>query len=221
MTPDPNQFYRTREDAIAALGMVPYLLNAYLVQLLRRLFSNPGSLELGNVMGSDLRSLAYSARAEDARIDIVPIHLWKPDTTGLRPALTVKRNAYTPALATLNAERIGGEVPPDGAESFEQIWAGSHTVFAIGGPDQAELLACEVLRYLAAFANLIRQELRILRFGCAQLGDGFEVKEFRQNYAVPVTVAVGCSHRWTQVMQAPLLKTVEADFDARALFEDL
>lgn len=198
--------FNSKQDAVRAMGPTPYLFDKYLIQVLRRAFVDPSKLQQ-----AELRSLAWNAQYQQSKLTISSLYDWKPESTGMRPAITVKRDNYTSTRLGINDEAIGG-FELDGAQTFEKLWTGSHTIFAISTlPDEADLLAHEIQRYLDGFSSTIRGELDMKRMTVAAIGELFEIKEYRQSYAVPVTLAAAVSDKWKLIEQAPLFNSFEMD----------
>lgn len=201
-----NVAFNTRQDAVRAMGPTPYLFDKYLIRLLRNVFSDPSKFQ-----HQELRSLMWNAKLKDSVIDIESLYNWKPDSTGRRPAVTVKRDNWTAQRLGINDEAQGG-FEADGAGTFEKLWMGSHTIFAISTvPDESDLIAHEIQRYLDGFSSVIREELDMKRVTVAAIGELFEIKEYRQSYATPVTVAAAASDKWKVIMQAPLFNSTSLD----------
>lgn len=204
--PLQNVAFDTRQDAVRAMGPTPYLFDKYLVRVLRNAFSDPTKLQ-----HQELRSLMWKAQYSESVIDIEGLYNWKPSTTGRRPAITVKRDNWTSQRLGINDEAQGG-FEMDGAGTFEKLWMGSHTIFAISTlPDESDLLAHEIQRFLDGFSSVIRAELDMKRVTVAAIGELFEIKEYRQSYATPVTLAAAASDKWKVIEQAPLFNSAALD----------
>ena len=134
---------------------------------------------------------------------------WRPETTELRPAVIIKPNAWQNIRRGIGNRRQGPSVDKYGQEKFVTFWAGSHTLFCIGGTgSHAELLGFEVQRELTEFGNKIANSLGMLRFEVTQIGAPAILEEAQENFVVPVTVGYYCEERWAVRQNAPLLSGI-------------
>ena len=171
--------------------------------LLQRHFASPAYIE-----EPDLQDLIWSA-GERTSILIESAYRWRPELSQKRPAVIVKRNAYSKHRVGINDQRLGNSVDEVGDPHFITYRVGSHTLFCLGGSaPQAELLACEVERELEQFGPVIRQILGLFRFEYQQTGPVAILEEAQENFVVPVTFGYAYENRWAIREQAPRLRSV-------------
>jgi len=156
----------------------------------------------------DLRHLVWRD-GERTNILIESVWRWNPATTGKRPAVLIKRNAYTNHRVGIGDKRQGPASDKFGFTHFETFWIGSHSLFCIGGTgSQADLLATEVSRQIHEFGQQISKELGLYRFAVLEVGAVAKLEESTENFVVPVNVGYAFSERWSLRQQAPRLKRV-------------
>jgi hypothetical protein len=190
-------------SSVCSIGMLPWLMTGYLRDHLTKHFGSEQTIEQ-----PDLRTLLWNATLADRKIHIESITEWSPQNTEHRPAIIIARGDCSSARWGIS-DRMQGSQPWSGAKHYGCGLAGSHTLFCISSvPLEAEILGAEVARDLLHFADLIREELRLMRFQMAGIGKLVEIEEAHESFAVPVTVAYTGEEKWVLHPQAPLLKRI-------------
>lgn len=145
----------------------------------------------------------------DSSIQIESVTRWTPATSGGRPAVIIKRNAWQVQRKGINDQHMG-YTTIDGTDRYSVFMVGSHTLFCLANqPAEAETLAAEVFRHLLFSGPLLRRELRLARFAIAEVGELHELEEAAEHYTVPVTVAYAHEEAWTIKPHAPRLKKID------------
>jgi hypothetical protein len=140
---------------------------------------------------------------------IESIHRWRPQLTEARPAVIIKRNAYSNRRVGIGDRMQGNPADRLGNAHFATYWLGSHTLFCLGGSGaQAELLATEVQRELTEFGPVIQRAVGLHRYQVVEVGEVGELEESTENFVVPVAVAYAFEQKWVLLSQAPRLAHV-------------
>jgi hypothetical protein len=198
------QFIGYEVSAICSLLARPAILTGVFKDVLTRHFASEFYIE-----NQELKHLIWQ-NSPETPILIESATRWDPRNTDTRPAVIIKRNAYSHQRLGLGGERR--QLPPQdrtGNPHYTSFWAGSHTLFCIGGTGaQAELLATEVQRELHHFGPLLLAELMLHRFGVVEVGEISVLDEWRDSFVVPVNVGYVYEESWVIRTQAPTLKRV-------------
>jgi hypothetical protein len=209
-------------DAICALGMRPFLMTGFLVGTLRQHFASaahiedplfrdlawrPGEGDVAPPMPSPY-DLLWSP-ADPTGIVVESITRWKPDASGQRPAVVVRRNDFQSIKLGIGNQKQG-YYTADSGEMYEKGMRGSHTLFCLEGEaGGAERLAAEVWRDVLQFGQLYRVNLKLWQFEAAEFGALHRVEEAAGSYAVPITVTYTYSEAWTLWPNAPIIKKID------------
>jgi hypothetical protein len=200
--PDPTLGSAT-PDALCSLGLRPRLLTGAFVQQARAHFSDPNG-----IADPALRHLHWSSNPATASIVIESITKWRPEVSGQRPAIVVRRDAYTPQKIAINNFACYVQ-QHDGAVYYTSVAKGTHTFFCIAGePGEAELLGDEWYDSLLAFGPEWRVALQLLRFQVVEHGALHKIEEAAGSYAVPITVECGYNETRKVLQYAPKLKRI-------------
>lgn len=202
-SPPGPSFIGERISALCSVLARPVLITGVLRDILIRHFAFPQNIE-----EPDLRALIWQ-KGETSPILIESIHRWDPRATERRPAVIIKRNSYTnqrigigDKLQTPPADRIGDA-------HYSTLWAGSHTLFCIGGTGaQAELLSSEIQRELHEFGPILASTLQLKRFLVAEVGAVAEIEEAKEQFVVPVVASYAYQETWVLRQQAPTLQKI-------------
>ena len=198
----PSLQFQEVLSSVCSLRPRPLLLTGLFIDLLVKHFQD------GNIEDPVLRQLIWKD-SPDTGILIETIHRWRPQTTGKRPAIIVKRNAYSNRRVGIGDRHQMNPADASGHQHFTTYWAGSHTLFCLGGSGaQAELLSAEVQRELTQFGPLIRQAALLDRIQVMEIGPVAEIEEATESFGVPVTVGYGYQENWQIRKQAPALSRV-------------
>jgi len=199
----PQQYFGTQLDSLCALLPRPIIMTGVFRDVLSRHFVSPDYIE-----SPDLRHLIWRA-GEDTGILIESIHRWRPELTEHRPAVIVKRNAYSNTRRGFGDRRQGPPADIDGFAHYITFWTGSHTLFCIGGSGaQAEILGSEVQREFTQFGPELARALDLKRIQVTEIGAVAELEEAQANYVVPVTVGYTYEERWIVRPQVPRLNKI-------------
>lgn len=179
-----------RLSSLLEQGWHPLLITGFLVDMLRRHFATPLSIEF-----FDLRNYVWR---EDERSGILieSAYRWRGDLVHKRPAVLLRRNAQQNQevllhnLAGLDEQRFQ-------YRDYTTHWVGSHTLFCIHGTDASvEILATEVQHELTRFSPVVREYLGLGKFSVTEVGAIAEIEESTENYAVPITVGWTYQESW-------------------------
>jgi hypothetical protein len=197
------QFLGTTLSSICALLPRPLVMTGLFRDWMIRHFADPAVIE-----DSSLRRLIWKPGQETA-ILIESIHRWRPELTEKRPAVLVKRNAYSNLRVGVGDRRQGPPADGYGDPHYATYWVGSHTLFCLGGTGaEAELLSTEVQRELTEFGPFVARSVGLMRWQVLEIGQVQQVEEATENFVVPVTVGYTYEQRWVIHQQAPRLKRV-------------
>lgn len=192
--------------SVCSYGWRLQLLTGFLVLWMQEHFVRADAIE-----DDKLDSKLWSPDIKENKVLIKSITKWKPQDTGLRPAIIVKRNSARVMRQIINDRHmpaLGG--PESTVTRCTSFIAGSHTLFCIadeGG--ECETFANEVYRELMQFAIILRPALGLHKLMVTEIGDLSLVEEATENYVVPITVAYAFEESWELMPQAPLLKRVD------------
>lgn len=203
--PDPSpQFFGTTISSICHLLARPIVMTGMFRDVLIRHFCAAEYIE-----APELRHLIWQESPEGSNILIESIHRWRPHLTEQRPAVIVKRNAYSNQRKGIGDKQQGPPADIYGSQRFATFWTGSHTLFCIGGTGaQAELLATEVQREISQFGPVIRRLMQLHRLQVVEVGEIGELEEATENFVVPIIVGYAYEECWALVPQAPPLHNV-------------
>ncbi len=189
-----------KPSALCSLGMRPLLMTGLIVQTMRQHFVNPNSIE-----HEEFRERLWKSD-ETTKIYIEDSTVWKPEISGLRPAIIVKRNRWSPVKRLINNQ---SGTTYEGFKEYVKFWTGSHTLFCIAKEGaEAELLGLEVLRFLQFHADPIRATFKLLMFDLFDYGELADIKEATDRSAVPITIGYGWADHWVLQSHAPKLKRI-------------
>lgn len=184
------------------LGWSPYLVTGLLRQLLIYHFSDPQRIEhplLKKFLWDD---------SENSPILIETVYRWRPDQSGKRPALLVRREAFQNQRLSI-ADALHGRPTVYGQSQFSTLWTGSLSVLCISREGtQCEILASEVQRFLTETAAEIISRTGLLRFRPLGLSGLAQLREYAENYVVSVSIECGFEERWTGSLVKPRLAAV-------------
>lgn len=203
---DPEIRY-IQSSALCSLLPRPLILTGLFREILTRHFASPDNIET-----PELAHLLWQ-EGETSGILIESIHRWRPELTEHRPAVIIKRNAYANQRVGI-ADRLMGPIADSrGTDHYSTFWAGSHTLFCIGGSGaQADLLGTEVCREIHHFHPVIRGTALLHRLEVKEVGAIAELEEATENFVVPVTVAYAYEDHWALTQERPTLQSLRLSF---------
>lgn len=191
-------------SSFCSLGPRPFLMTGFLRQWMTSHFSAETQIE-----HPELRSLVWQKNIT-TEILIESITKWKPELTGKRPAIMIKRNDWQVVRWGIGNRMLGDDGSDLGYEHFAVGLVGSHTFFCISSEAQvAEVLGCEVYRELMRFSPVIQRALDLKRLELSGIGALFEIEEELEHYAVPITIMYGLEDKWVLLPHAPHIKTIK------------
>ena len=197
-----QQFTGTAVSSLCHVLARPIVLTGMFRDILVRHF------QPDNVEEPALRHLVWR-KDLTTNILIESIHRWRPQLTEARPAVIIKRNAYSNRRVGIGDRMQGNPADRRGNPHQATYWVGSHTLFCIGGSGaQAELLATEVQREFTEFGMPIQRSMGLHRFQVMEVGEIGELEESTENFVVPVTIGYVYEQRWIVLQQAPRLSSV-------------
>lgn len=190
-------------SSICALRPRPLIMTGLFRDVLVRHFADVSNIEDTALRGSIWRE------GETTDILIESIHRWTPQLTEHRPAVLIKRNAYSNRRLSVGDRRHGPSADMQGNSHFTTAWVGSHTLFCLAGTGAlAEILSSEVQRELTEFGPVIMKSVDLLRFQVMEIGSVSEVEEATENFAVPITVGYAYTQTWVLQQEAAPLRRV-------------
>lgn len=202
MAEAPPQYTGTTVSTMCHLLARPMVMTGFFRDHLVRHFQE------GVIEDHALRHLIWKNDLT-TNILIESVHRWRPQSTEARPAVIIKRNAYSNRRVGIGDRMQGNPADRQGNPHYATYWIGSHTLFCIGGSGaQAELLATEVQREMTEFGPVIHKVMGLHRFQAAEVGEIGELEESTENFVVPVTVAYAFEQRWILLQQAPRLSAI-------------
>jgi len=141
-----------------------------------------------------------AADQSTAGLVIEDLAVWRPRQALATPAIVVRGNDWQRQKPLIG----------DGAgERRMAIWVGSHTIFCIAADEGVcDYLAFEVAFYLAGFAQEIRSNLGLLRFGVSDVAATGPLQEPADCHATPVNVGYGLTDDWFIRPYAPRIAEI-------------
>lgn len=194
-------------DALASLGLRPYLITGFLRQFLAQHFADSSQ-----IIDPDLRANLWKAD-NTTNIVIESATRWAPDLVEGRPAVIIKRHAWQIERLGINDAMMGTH-ELQGYERHACFVTGAHTLFCIDDTAAAaEKLAIEVLMEIMSFASLIRRWLDLHRFLPVSIDEPMQLEESSEHYGVPITVAYAAEESWTLRPHASPIKSIGLTLD--------
>ena len=193
-------------SALCSYGVTPLVMTGALRQVLIQRFSDARNILNASVRERIERDGVWR-EGSNTGIVIESLHRWRPELTESRPALIIKEGAW-------NWRRVGigdqtGEDYRSGRRYFGGYWEGSHVVFALlreGAEVQA--LATEAMKCFLWFEEEIQTQLELQRFIPVSIGEVAALKESREHYVVPITLAYTVPEFWYIQPDAPRTKQI-------------
>lgn len=161
-------------------------ITAAIVRVLRWHFGAAGRIE-----HPDLADRVWTADQEQSPIQIASLAEWKPANAGQRPAVLVDRLDQEKDVAR---RLIGNQYQGVRPGYLWWLKTGSHVVHCLGGREgEVDVLAWEVERDLARFANVIREAVCLHRFDVVTIKKRTQLDDEHgtHHYTVPVVCTYG------------------------------
>ena len=154
----------------------------------------------GEIADPGLRGLVWS-RSPDSPILIQSVGDWSPDMEEKRPAIVIKRNAFSGRKLAINQGNTGQGSAT--GQAFARQYVGSTTLFCLAQNDSTtDRLANEIGFQLEEFAPVIRRELKLHKLELLEVGAAAELEEAHETVAVPLVVGYCFERRWQLLPQA-------------------
>ncbi len=186
-----------------------YLPNGRLLTgMLRDHFSRHFTAEAAGAVHPQLSHLLWS-ETDRGNILIESSLRWRPTMVEVRPAIIIKRNAQTNTRMGVGDRLQGNASDRQGNAHFATYWVGSHTLFCIGGGEQAEVLSIEVQAELTQFGPQIQEFTGLKRWQVTEIGAVGILEEHHESFVVPVTVGYAYEEKWAIRQEAPRLNAIE------------
>ena len=187
-------------ELFCRVGARPDIIDGMLRLLLIEHFSSADNVEV------PFKERLF-ADDETSKILIEEATVWKPEETGLRPAVIIKENEWQPIKrATFDSQ---SSVSAEGFKQYVKFWQGSHTLFCLAKEgSEVKLLAAEVYQFLSRFSPVYRSFFGLLSFDVAQVGATHTIKESSNHLAKPVTVAYSWCETITITTTEPRITSI-------------
>ncbi len=196
------------DDEVSALcssGLPPLILTGLFLRMLQAHFSDADEIE-----HPSLKDNVWTQDKETSNILIRPAYDFDALDLMSRPAIMIRRQPVSTRILGMNNRLQGGHIDPDGAESYETMHASGHIIFAMGRTgEEAEILGAEVWRHFMHFQPAIRKDLKLARFQVMELSEVGKVEEASEHWATAISVFTAYYERWTLILEAPILKTLD------------
>lgn len=194
-------------SSLKSLLPQPLLMTGIFREILVRHFADPSFIAT-----PELAHLVWKT-GETSPILIESVHRWVPASTERRPAVIVKRNAYSNRRVGIGDRLMMPLLSSNGAAHYATFWVGSHTLFCIGGSGaQAELLGAEVQRELHHFAPVFQRALNLHKLQVVDVGGVSEVEEAQENFVVPITIGYAFEDLWVIRQESPTLRRISLSY---------
>lgn len=185
----------------------PQLMTGIFRDILTRHFLSADTIE-----EPALRELVWQP-GERTAIVIESAHRWRPELSEGRPAVIIKRNAYSNLRMGIGDRHMGGQLNRSGAETHTTFWLGSHTLFCLAKTGaQAELLGTEVQRELTQFGPVLQASLGLMRFAVTEVGEVAELEEAAGSSVVPVNCGYAYHEAWQLRPQSLPLRHISLSY---------
>jgi len=221
--PLPNtnapQWVEQDPSSICTTGKPPQVVTGMLLWIMRRHFS-----EADYIVNEDLKDCIWDSDSTKSQITIEPITKWNgapTQTLQQRPAIYIKRNAYTNSRIGIGDKyMIGtkgrvdnsasvGHTTVNGSTGYGTLLVGSYTLFCIGQTGAAaEAVGTEAYFELLEFAPLISRDFGFNKFQVMEMGGINKLEESMEHWVIPVTVGCVHAHDWELTVDLPYFKSV-------------
>jgi hypothetical protein len=202
-------------SAMCSEPVNPLNLTGSLIWILREHFRHPDKLRMPN-----LKDYLWDENDQLSKIKITSGTEWDPKVLMQRPAIVVRREAWTTGKLGIGDSKYQGGSPiseermasgqtkiVDSSNKYEIMIAGSHTLFCVAGTGaEAETLGTEVFLQLIEFGPVMRQEFSLGEFMVKAMGPAGKLEESHEHWGVPVQVVYGKTHSWSLRKVGPTLK---------------
>ena len=207
-------------------------LKAYILKLAIIHFS-----DARHIRNAALKSFVYRRPSPDAApttldpnsIVITTRGKFDPATTGIRPALVLKRGKTNYSRSLTFSGAVQGDLPLRGTPgvnpTYDATAGGAQyqydgqmefTFYCLHTEEAAaEILGDEVQQMLLGFRHLVMQEKGLNEFMPGEAGEAGPLEEYKEIWAVPVTINIQFNLTVNLIPQTPLLRRFTARlFDA-------
>jgi len=173
------------------------LTTGVFIQWLRQHFT-----DAENITHAQLQDNLWTNDVETTKILIGDVWNWKPDDTGRRPAVLVRRGKWQLIARGIDNRKMvsvnrGNNCCDNRVEEHIAMLEGSHVFFCISNhPGAVELLADEVAKELLQFAPKARKYFNFLRLNLSEHGEPSVLEESEQHFVVPLVMTYGAQYVW-------------------------
>ena len=194
-------------SSLCSHGMTPGIISGFLKQVLIQHFCDTNNILNAAIRDDQIARGGYSADNPNSLLIEVLERWLQGQRSESRPALLIKAHQWETVRVSIGNSAGGNGMT--GEEFFYCQWSGSHTIFALAANGrEAQDLATEIALVFLFYAKVIEHELGLNRFTPVSIGEISAVKESKENYAVPVTVAYNIPQEWELMPDVPRLKRI-------------
>ena len=164
-----------------------------------------------NIRDAIIRPYTWTDDPRTSQITIESVGEFEPEQTEKRPAILLNRGDWDYEKVGIDDRAMPewqrpGQTPTQGAY-YEHLSIGSHTVWAVSRVyGEVERVAAEAADFLTDTAPIVRSRMGLHKLVVAKIGAPGKLKEARENFAVPITVAYAISHQWVLQGEAPYFR---------------
>lgn len=193
-------------SALCSYGLTPLVVTGGFRHVLTHHFSDPR-----NILNATIRQriTREGVWRDDDQTGIVidSLSRWRPELSAKKLTLLLKEGEWQ-----WQQVGIGNRAQVDvrtGRQTYGGYWAGSHTIFALATEGaEALALATEVMKCFLMFLDEISSTLELQKLTPVSIGAISALKESRETYVVPVTLAYIVPDFWYTQPEAPRTKRI-------------
>lgn len=191
-------------SSLCSYGLTPLVVTGAFRHVLTHHFSDPR-----NILNATIRQriMREGVWRDDDQTGIVidSLFRWRPELSAKKLALLLKESEWQ-----WQKIGIGNRAEVDvrtGRQTYGGYWAGAHTIFALAMEGaEALALATEVMKCFLMFQDEIIPSMGLQTLTPVSIGAVSALKESRETYVVPVTVAYMAPDFWYTQPEAPRFK---------------
>lgn len=155
--------------------------------------------------------LLWTASKETTQIVIESVGEFDPTIVEARPAILLARGDWDSQRLGIDDRSMPNWHPegqPSASTQHAILWIGSHTIWcATRNYGQCERLAGEVADMLMEEAPIVRRVMGFHRLTVAKIGAPGKLKEAREHFAIPITLAYAHIVTWAISPEATRMRT--------------
>lgn len=195
--------------ALCSFGLTPRAMTGFIVQIMRQHFCDATNIHNHFLRGVLQKHGVWNA-GETTGLYVEDVAVWRPELTEARPAIVTKEGDWQWRRVGIGDQ--AGQTWQTGKQFFGGLWQGTHTVFALGNePAETQILGNEVAKVLLWYSQRIMADLGLHRFVMVSIGALRKLKESKDNYVVPISIAYVKWESWSLQEEAPRLKRIVLD----------